>query len=98
MPPILPSFHCSCCTFSSTRNRDLQYHILLPHSTRHFHKCPLCPKQFKHRSSFNFHPSHTQVQSRCRPPLSILVKDCTIHAGYHLCLARPTPCQPHPSC
>src|SRR6267142_3703264 len=57
MPPLLPSFHCSHCTFSTTHNHDLQLQLLLFHSMRRFHKCPLCPKRFKHRSGFNFHLS-----------------------------------------
>src|SRR6267142_1923995 len=59
MPPLLPSLHCPHCVFSTTRNRDLQYHSLIFHSTHHFHKCPLCPKRFRSRSGFNFHLSHT---------------------------------------
>src|SRR6266850_7772723 len=59
MPPLLPSLHYPHCVFSTTCNRDLQYHILLFHSMRRFHKCPLCPKQFRNRSGFNFHLSYT---------------------------------------
>src|SRR6266850_3811924 len=59
MPPLLSSLHCPHCVFSTTRHRELQYHNLVFHSTRRFHKCPLCPKRFRSRSSFNFHLSHT---------------------------------------
>src|SRR6267142_2626454 len=59
MPPLLPSLHCPHCVFSTTHHRELQYHTLVFHSTRRFHKCPLCPKRFRHRSGFNFHLSHT---------------------------------------
>src|SRR6266850_3860307 len=59
MPPLLPTFHHPHCVFTTTCNRELQYHALLFHSTRRFHKCPLCPKRFKHRSGFDFHLSHT---------------------------------------
>src|SRR6267142_3854366 len=59
MPPLLPSLHCPHCVFSTTHSRELQYHALVFHSTCHFHKCPLCPKRFKHCSGFNFHLSHT---------------------------------------
>src|SRR6266850_2063754 len=59
IPPFLSSSHCLHCTFSTTRNHDLQFRIILLHSMRRFHKCPLCPKRFKHCSGFDFHLSHT---------------------------------------
>src|SRR6267142_6217066 len=59
MPPLLPTLHCPHCVFSTTRHRELQYHTLVFHSTRRFHKCPLCPKRFRSRSGFDFHLSHT---------------------------------------
>src|SRR6267142_6033244 len=59
MPPLLPTLHCPHCVFSTTRHRELQYHTLVFHSTRRFHKCPLCPKRFRRRSGFDFLLSQT---------------------------------------
>src|SRR6267142_4672524 len=59
MPPLLPSFRCRHCQFSSTSTKERQYHIIVLHSTRHYHKCHLCPRSFRSRGDFNFHLTRT---------------------------------------
>src|SRR6267142_1070576 len=64
MPPLLPSLHCPHCIFSTTRNRKLRYHTLIFHSTRHFHKCPLCPHTFSRKTNLT---THVRTHDKSRP-------------------------------
>src|SRR6266850_1767786 len=96
MPPLLQSLHCPCCIFSTTHNRDLQYHTLIFHSTHRFHKCPLCPKRFKLHSGFEFHLSHTHefnpaiIHHFRRSPIP--------HTGHYSRLTRPAPRRSYSPC
>src|SRR6267142_3851717 len=55
MPPPQSILRCRHCNFSSISNRERQYHIIVLHSKRYYHTCPLCPRKFRSSGDFNFH-------------------------------------------